>query len=116
MSWGKRGDRLSFDEGSRLPQPRLWGGRSQGEQLTSHDNLESSFMPSVPANLGRTLEEKLEVSQRTNATSQQMLPHLCLVGSRGGGGREGLGTGGVVGIFNSGGHPSAGGATCISYC
>lgn len=71
---------------------RLWRDNWESPPTTSEVHFALSASQS-----GQDPRRGARGSQRTNATSQQMLPHLCL---EGGGGR-GAGSGG---IFNSGGR------------
>lgn len=91
MSWGKAGGPLPSGEGRDSPshENQLWGAgqESEGVQPSPPGQSRRLIAPSVPANPGRTLEEELEGSR--GPTSQQTLPHLCLMGSRGGGGGRG---------------------------
>lgn len=118
MSWGKGVTDFPFERAETPPAMRtdFWGGGRESKGVQPFPpTIQRLTAPSVPANPGRTLEEETEGSR--GPTSQQMLPHLCLMGSRGGWeggtGTRALGGGGV---FNFGGHPSVGRPPAFSYC
>lgn len=112
MSSGKGVTDFPFERGETPPAMRTDFGEeagNQGESSHSPDNPEAHRALRASQS-GRTLEEEPEGSR--GPTSQQTLPHLCLMGSRGG--RDGTGL--WVGIFNFGGHPSVGRPPAFSYC